>query len=126
MKTIEIEWRHLDKKGTTCNRCSLTTKNLKSAIRDLTGKCKNVIFRFREVKLPSNKISQSNQILLNGKPLEQILPEAKLSKNFCGSCAKIIGSFVQCRTLAWKGKSKDAIPVKWIKEALCIASECCS
>ena len=36
MKTLEIEWKHLDKEGATCIRCKDTGRTLAEVIKGLT------------------------------------------------------------------------------------------
>jgi len=42
MKTLTIEWKHLDKEGATCVRCSDTGKTLAEVVKDLSREWKGV------------------------------------------------------------------------------------
>ena len=54
MNTLEIEWRHLDKDGRTCLRCSDTLQSLQQVIQQLAAECapQGVAVIYREIKLP--------------------------------------------------------------------------
>jgi hypothetical protein len=42
MKTLEIEWNHLDVEGKTCTRCSDTGEAFQEVIGKLTEECKSL------------------------------------------------------------------------------------
>lgn len=74
MKTLVIEWKHLDMGGKTCARCSGTGEALQKVIGKLIEECKQTGWeiKFKETKLTEKNISESNVILFNGKPIEAI------------------------------------------------------
>ena len=78
MNILEIEWRHLDKDGRTCLRCSDTLQSLQQVVTQLAAECAphGVHIAYRETKLPPEQLSESNLILFNGVPLESALPGA--------------------------------------------------
>jgi uncharacterized membrane protein len=119
MKQLTIEWRHLDEKGDTCLRCSKTGKTLSQVINDLRKELKKngIVIRFKETKLSKSKLAQSNMILFNGVPLEEILPGAKNSQSHCQSCCELIGKNVQCRSIQYNGKMYEEIPEELIRKA---------
>ena len=61
MKTLEIEWKHLDVEGKTCARCSDTGEALQEVIGKLTEECNasGWEIKFKETKLTSKNISLS-------------------------------------------------------------------
>ena len=127
MKTLEIEWRHLDKDGRTCLRCSDTLQSLQQVIRQLAAECapRGVRIVYRETKLPIERLPESNLILFNGVPLEAVLPGAAVSENECQSCGDLCGEPSFCRTVSVGGRTFEAIPAALIRQAACIAAQCC-
>ena len=120
MKTLSIEWRHLDLDKGTCLRCSKTGKTLQQVISELKKelKDKNVRILFSETKLSEKQIKQSNMILIDGKPIETILSGAEVGENYCSSCSCLTGNETYCRTVAYKGETFEEIPEKIIRMAV--------
>jgi len=127
MKTLEIEWKHLDVGGKTCARCSDTGEALQEVIGKLTEECKPMGWEitFKETKLTAKNISESNVILLNGKPIEALLPEVRVSKSHCESCSEITGKSTSCRTVELGGNTYGGIPASLIRQAVCQITQCC-
>lgn len=117
MKKIIIEWKHFDKNGTTCDRCSQTGNNLQEAIKDLQ---KEFDIEFTETKLTEDRMSESNQIIINGKLIEELIPNTKVGENFCSSCTDLADSSsnCNCRTLSQGETVFEDIPVDLIKTAI--------
>jgi hypothetical protein len=120
MKLLTIEWRHLDEKGDTCLRCSETGKTLHQVIAELKKelKTKNVKIILKETKLTKTQIEQSNMILVNDTPLEQILSGVNISQNYCSSCSCLTGNDTYCRTIEYNGKQYEEIPETIIRRAV--------
>jgi hypothetical protein len=127
MTTLEIEWRHLEKDGRTCLRCSDTLQSLRQVVSQLAVECapRGVRIEYRETKLPLEQLPQSNLVLFNGVPLEAVLPDASASENECQSCGDLCGQPSLCRTVSVAGHTFEAIPVTLIRQAACIAAQCC-
>lgn len=127
MKTITIEWKHLDQDGKTCARCADTGKGLAEIVRELAAECspKGVEIYLKETKLPAGEIGQSNLILINGTPLENILPATSSSVSNCCSCGELTGQEECCRTIVRFGTVHEAIPSDFIREAICRVAGCC-
>ena len=118
METLKIEWRHLDVEGETCNRCYDTGENLNAEVNRLNRKLesKGIKVEWFETKLDDTQIPQSNTILFNGVPIEEIL-EIKVSENYCDSCTELLGNETYCRTVIYEGGVYEDIPAKAIREA---------
>lgn len=118
MKTLNIEWKHLDADGETCVRCHDTGENLFHEIERLNKDLKSngIEVVLIETKLEKDQISQSNIILFNGVPIEEIL-NIKVSENYCDSCSTLIGTQTYCRTVKYDGKEYEDIPVEAIRQA---------
>ena len=127
MKTLKIEWRHLDKDGRTCLRCSDTLQSLQQVVSQLAIECapRGVEIVYRETKLPIEQLSQSNLILFNGVPLEAVLPGASASENECRSCGDLCGAPSFCRTVTVGSHTFEAIPATLIRQAACGVTQCC-
>lgn len=119
MKHLEIEWRHLDKGGKTCDRCSDTEDTVRTAWEDLVKelKPKGWEVTLKETLLTDQEIPESNSIYINGIALETLLPDTRKSKNCCDSCAEILGAPTMCRTLERNGQIFESIPSAMIIEA---------
>lgn len=129
MKTLTIEWKHLESDGATCDRCGYTGRALRKTVRALRRDCRpqRVAIKFIETKLPPSRLAKSNVILFNGVPLEIALGDAKVRANECGSCSTLVGEAARCRAVQRGGKTYDAIPEEWIWEAACrVAGYQCS
>lgn len=127
MPTITIEWQHLDVAGTTCQRCGDTGMELVRAVEQLQAECapKGVEILFRETLLDAGQIAHSNTILVNGAPLESILPHTLARTSCCASCGDLTGQPEQCRTLVHLGQEYEAIPQDLIRRAVCQVGGCC-
>ncbi len=120
MKHLTLEWRHLDLNNKTCLRCSETGKTLSQVISELQQKLKpkGITLLFKETRLSEHDLKQSNMILINNKPLEQILSNVKVGENYCASCSCITGNDAYCRTIEYKGKQYEEIPETIIRKAV--------
>jgi len=122
MKQILIEWKHFDKDGKTCERCSNTGNNLNQVFNKLKEEyqSRGIEIQYKETKLPESRMAESNQILLNGVLIENIIPDTKLGENHCDSCSDLIDDpqGCNCRTITYKDKTYETIPVDLIKQAI--------
>ncbi len=126
-QTIVIEWRHLDQDGATCDRCAETGSEIRVALTTLQQECgpRGVAIILRETLLAADAISESNRILINGTPLEELLPQAAAGENPCCSCTDLIGRQTSCRTIVRAGLTHEAVPARFIREAICEVARCC-
>ncbi len=118
MKKLIIEWKHLDVKGETCDRCYDTGENLASEVKRLNRSLKpsGIDVEYIETKLDDTEIQKSNIILFNGIPIENIL-NIKVTENYCESCSALLGSKTYCRTIVFEGNEYEDIPAKAIRQA---------
>lgn len=119
MKTLLIEWRHLDVDGETCERCSQTGLALVEETRLLNRKLesRDVKIKLKETKIKKERISESNLILIDDVPIEKII-DIKLVESFCRSCSDLVGSDTYCRAVYYRGKKYDDVPRVAIREAV--------
>lgn len=127
MQTITIEWLHLDVAGQTCTRCGDTGSELGRVVERLRDECgpRGVEIVFTETLLGAEQIAQSNTILINGVPLETILPQTLASASCCTSCGDLTGRPEQCRTIVHLGQEYETIPQELIRQAVCKIVGCC-
>jgi hypothetical protein len=122
MPNLLIEWKHFDKDGKTCVRCSGTGINLADTIKELQTEfgTKGIKIEFKETKLPENRMSESNEILIDGILLEKLIPDADTGENNCTSCADLIGNPTncRCRTISQGEETFEEIPIELIKQAI--------
>lgn len=126
-KTILIEWLHLDVAGATCQRCGDTGMELRRAVERLRAECapRGVAIVLQETLLHPGQIARSNTILINGVPLEEILPQTLVSSSCCTSCGDLTGQPEQCRTVVHLGQEHETIPEELIRKAVCQVGGCC-
>lgn len=119
MTDLTIEWRHYEKEGATCVRCSATGMTLEEVISELRDELagRGVRVAFVETKLGEEQIPESNIILFNGIPLEDLLSGATTSENACASCSCLTGTATSCRTVEYAGKTYEDIPAELIRAA---------
>ena len=120
MKSLVIEWRHYDKAGDTCDRCSSTGTTLSGVISELSREleAEGITVTFTETLLPEEEMAQSNLILINGIPLESLLDDATSSENSCQSCSCLTGKETSCRTVEHHGDVYEEIPAELIRQAV--------
>lgn len=112
MKTLTIDWKHLDKEGATCVRCTDTGRTLDELAKDLSRawEASGIRIEFKETCLGAGEIRQSNRILFNGKLLEDIIPGATAGESSCASCCIMIGKDAVCRTVGHEGTVYESVP----------------
>jgi len=127
MSRVVVEWKHLDVDGETCDRCGQTGADVAEVVRLLAAECgkKGVEILFRETRLPAAEIKQSNLVLINGVPIEEILPATFVSSSSCCSCSDLTGKEECCRTIVRFGMEHEAIPAQFVREAICLVARCC-
>jgi hypothetical protein len=120
--TLTIEWKHIgnDVPG-TCERCSLTGGAILDVLEELQPyfRQKNITVWVREMVLPDSQIEESNQILINGTPLEEYLSDARVVQTPCCSCACITGQDeAECRAIDVGEERHEAIPTELLKRVI--------
>src|SRR5690349_14728984 len=99
MKTLNIEWKHLEAGGKTCDRCGDTGQALKQVVKRLTSCCPGPGLKvsLKETRLGRRRLRESNEILFNGRPLEELLPNTNVGQSDCPSCGELTGEEASCR-----------------------------
>lgn len=119
MKTLAIEWRHVESRGRTCDRCSDTGQAVREVVAELKEELarEGVAVSFTETVLGADRVSESNQIRFNGTPLEDLIPGARAGESPCCSCTALLGVEASCRTVEVGPRTYDAIPAALIQQA---------
>lgn len=112
---VVIEWRHYDKAGATCDRCGDTGANLKQVIAEYAGQ--GVLIELQETFLNEEQISESNLVLINGVPLEELLA-ATAGESDCPSCSCLTGSATSCRTLQCDGETFEELTPALLRKGI--------
>lgn len=122
MKKLSIEWKHFDKDGATCKRCSQTGSNLNAVIKKLKDEyaSKDIKIEFQETKLSDSRMAESNQILIDGILLENLIPNITTGVNYCDSCSDLIDDpkGCNCRTVNQGENVYEEIPTNLIRQAI--------
>jgi hypothetical protein len=119
-RDLVIEWKHIGNTG-TCDRCSLTGSAILDVLEELQPYFmqKHVTARFREKVLPDSQIEESNQVVINGIPLEEYLSGAEVVQTPCCSCACITGQDeAECRAIDYEGDRYEAITPDLLKRVI--------
>lgn len=118
MKILKVEWRRLVTDGQTCPRCGATGKEVDKASRSLEQSLAplgiKVILEKHELTPGAfqRDPSQSNRLLLNGRPLEEWLDLKVGQSPCCDPCGD-----AECRTLETGGQVYETIPADLIVQA---------
>ena len=73
---IVIEWKHIGKDiTTTCERCRETALAVFRAVEEIRPafEAEGITVKIIETVLPDEEIAESNRILFNGTPLEELI-----------------------------------------------------
>ena len=113
---ITIEWRHYDKDGLTCSRCCGTGANLTTVVAEYAAR--GIALELRETLLPFERIDESNLVLINGVPLEELLTGAEAGASECVSCGCLAAQATTCRTVRHAGAEYEELPLELIRQGI--------
>jgi len=115
---INIKWQRLVAKGETCPRCESTEQELNKAINKLQQALSpleiKVTLEKEEINISEFKQDplQSNRILINEQPIENLL-KGKVGQS---PCCEVCGP-TDCRTMEIDGQIYETIPSELIIQA---------
>lgn len=117
-KRLEIEWKHFAVGDATCERCGKTGDALREVIDDLRNEFApaGVKINLTETLLDKTRIAESNEILMNGVPVEDLLAAGVVSTD-CPSCGTLAGENTCCRAIEIGNECYEEIPAEMIKKA---------
>lgn len=120
-EVLTVEWRHVGENiDSTCERCSQTGNTLREVLDEIEPLMseKGIRIEVKETVLANEKIEESNMILFNGIPLENLIEGMEITQTPCASCACITGQDdVKCRAVNYEGKMHEAVPAELIRRA---------
>jgi hypothetical protein len=117
-KRLDIEWKHFAIDQATCDRCGKTGEALKIAVEELRRELnpKGITINFFETLLDKTRIAESNEILMNGVLLEDLLAATVVSTE-CPSCGTLAGESTCCRATEIGDNRYEDVPIWAIKNA---------
>ncbi len=125
-RSLDIEWRHLDRQGSTCRRCGDTGDQLRALVDRLARCCAadDLRVQLRETKLTPDRLRESNAVLFNGRAIENLLPQAEVTATDCPSCTILTGATASCRAILADGMRHEILPLPLLWEAATKALDC--
>ena len=117
---LDVEWRHVGENvDSTCERCAATGRTLQDVLDEIRPmlSAQRIRIRVKETVLPHDRIGESNIILFNGIPIEDLIDEASVGLTPCVSCSCMTGTDAQCRALVCGDRTYEEIPADIIRRA---------
>lgn len=124
--TLVVEWRHIGEDiDATCERCAATGRTLAAVLDEIRPllAARKVRVEVVETALPPERIAESNTVLFNGTPLEDLLDEVRVETTPCVSCSCITGTDASCRAIVCGDEVCEAVPANLIRRAALKAVE---
>jgi len=128
MKTeLVIEWKHIGRDvENTCERCQETGMTLAAVLAEIRTllEMEGITVRMVETVLANDAVAESNSLLFNGVPIEDLLEGVEVTTTPCCSCSCITcEEDAECRALRYNGEEYEAIPPELIGRAAARALE---
>ncbi|SCL74811.1 hypothetical protein L21_0695 [Methanoculleus chikugoensis] len=118
---LVIEWKHVGRDiENTCERCGVTGRAVMDVVEQIHPilEEEGIAVRFVETVLENEAIADSNSILFNGVPLENLIEGMEVTSTPCASCSCITGQDnVECRAIEYNGERYESIPPELIARA---------
>lgn len=128
-QALDIEWKHIEGAWSDCDRCSSTGETLTGLLPDLARRLGPLGFslHYKETVLPLEGLASSNQVLFNGRPVEELLGMT-LGQSPCDCASGCNGGPAPgqgtCRTLVRDGVVHEALAKDLLWEAVQVAVGC--
>ena len=122
MKTeFIIEWKHVGRDiESTCKRCGETGRAVMDVVEQIRPilEEEGITVQVVETPIENAAIGESNSILFNGMPLEDLIEGMEVTSTPCASCACITGQdAAACRAVEYDGERYESIPPELIARA---------
>ncbi|WP_292727560.1 DUF2703 domain-containing protein [Methanoculleus sp.] len=122
MKTeFIIEWKHVGRDiESTCKRCGETGRAVMDVVEQIRPilEEEGITVQVVETPIENAAIGESNSILFNGMPLEDLIEGMEVTSTPCASCACITGQDdAACRAVEYDGERYESIPPELIARA---------
>jgi hypothetical protein len=117
-KRLEIEWKHFAVGDKTCERCGNTGDALRIVVGELQREFVpvGVKINLTETHLDKTRMAESNEILMNGTKIEDLLAAGVVSTD-CPSCGTLAGESTCCRAIEIDNERYEDIPPDMIRKA---------
>ena len=124
MTPLVVEWRHLAIGGETCERCGTTGENVRAAVEAMGPvlAAQGITLDLREVELPPEEIAHSNEVLVDGTPIEELVGGTAAVSD-CPSCGDLVGAPCSCRTVTVGDVDHEELPESLIAAAIMTAAD---
>lgn len=124
-RRLTVEWQHIRGAKGTCQRCTETGDALDALhdeLADLVRPGQEVAIT--ETILPNDALHDSNRVLINGTPIEEILDNARVDTTSCTGCGDLDACCesdaapAQCRAVVVDGTVHEPLSAQLIREAV--------
>lgn len=124
MKPLVVEWHYLAVEGETCERCGGTGANVWAAIEAMGPvlAAQGIVLEFREVELPPEEIAHSNEVLVDGALIEELIGGTAAVSD-CPSCGDLVGAPCACRMVKSGDEEHEELPGYLIAAASMTAAD---
>ena len=124
MIPLVVEWRRLAVGGETWERCGSTGANVRAAVEAMGPvlAAQGITLELREVELPPEEIAHSNEVLVDGTPIEELVGGTAAVSD-CPSCGDLVGTPCSCRTVTVGGEEHEELPESLIAAAIMTAAD---
>ena len=109
--------------GETCDRCGDTRAATRAAVAEAAGQLSpmGIVVELHDVELGRGEIARSNEVLVNGRPVEAWLGGSAI-ENDCPSCADLLGEPTCCRAVEIDGVVSEALSREAVTAAIMAAA----
>lgn len=117
-RSIVIETTVLRVEGDTCDRCGSTVESARTAARELGTMLEplNVRVTLVEHASAADDIDASNSVLINGRPIEELLGATRVTTD-CPSCGDLLGESTCCGAVQIGDELHESFSAGQIREA---------
>jgi len=125
-KELVIEWKHIgseiEKTREEFEETGMTLAAVLAEIRMLL-EMEGIGVRLVETVLPGGAIAESDSLLFNGVPIEELLEGVEVTATSCSCSCETCEGDAECRTLRYNGEDYEVIPPVLIGRAAAKALE---
>lgn len=118
-RSIVIETTVLRVDGETCERCGDTVEAARAAARDLQLALMplNIRVTLVEHSAAAENIEDSNSVLINGRPIEELLGAERITTD-CPSCSRLVGQSACCGAIRISDCVQESFTPEQIRDAV--------